>query len=276
MSNSVKDPFQVLENKVIELGAYALSQQASLINITSKGSLDWVTEVDQNIDAHLRTHMNEYFPHSSILSEELGGKSGTDETYWMIDPLDGTINYMQGIPFWAISLALYTKGKPTYAFCHLPALNETFTARAGQGAFLNNQPIQVSARLQASQAVVSMGDYNIGDTAIIPQINHTNIKLQQNLVNNFARVKCMGSAVVESCFVACGRLDAFAMIYSHPWDIAPGILLVTEAGGQASTPLNQPWDLSDGAALAFSNGSLHPALLSCYPLSSVQELLSNH
>ena len=150
------------------------------------------------------------FPTHYIRTEEAGIIQGEDPNYlWIIDPIDGTINYSRGIPFWGISIALHFNKKPLLSVVYLPRLEEMFTAILDRGAFLNGKVIHVSDVTNASQAIVSNGDFNVGHIEKINKQNLNNFEIQ---ANHFQRVKCLGSAVVEGCFVASGRLDLFVKI----------------------------------------------------------------
>ena len=166
--------------------------------------------------------------------------------------------FSRGIPLWGISIALFFEGKPLVAVVNLPKLGELYSAAKGQGAFMNGRPIHVSRETNAMHAIVSNGDFNVGDVAKINAQNLHNFACE---AETFERVKCLGSAVIEGCFTACGRIDCFVMTMSYPWDIAAIALLVEEAGGKSTHIDGTPMQFVDGEQVIFSNGILHDALV---------------
>ena len=169
------------------------------------------------------------------------------------------MNFSRGIPFWGISIALHFEGKPLVAVVNLPKLGELFTAVKGEGAFMNGKRIHVSDESDPVHAIVSNGDFNVGEVA---KINAQNSKNFAREAETFERVKCFGSAVIEGCFTACGRLDCFVMTMSYPWDIAAIALIVEEAGGKSTHIDGTPMQFVDAEQVAFSNGILHNTLIS--------------
>lgn len=246
----------------LEAGQLCLSMQNNLPQAHYKGPKDVVTEADLACDTFLRKALRQEFPHHSIRTEE-GVTEGPAkaERQWIIDPIDGTVNFSRGIPLWGISLALVENGTPLVAVCHLPRLQELFWAVRGEGAFLQNAPIFVSNTVDLSKCVISNGDFNVGQEFGAERLNTINLQNFRTQAENCQRVKCVGSAVVEGCFVACGRLDAYAMTVSFPWDIAGVALLVKEAGGMVTSLDGKSLQLRDGEAVLFSNGHLHPSLI---------------
>lgn len=240
-----------------EAGALCLSLQRNLGQVKYKTPKDVVTAADMASDHHLSAGLRAAFPNHAIRTEELGVQHQDSEYLWICDPVDGTVNFSRGMPLWGVSVALHHKGEPLLAVCVLPAINETFTAIRGRGAFCNGVAVSVSDVDDLHRAVVSNGDFNVGEVARINSENNRNFA---NEANHCQRVKCFGSAVMEGCFVACGRLDAFAMTMSYPWDTAGVALLVTEAGGMVSGLYEGPVRFVDAEQVLFSNGKIHSAL----------------
>ena len=164
----------------------------------------------------------------------------------------------RGIPLWGISIALHFEGRPLVAVVNLPKLGELYCAAKGQGAFMNGKPIHVSRETNPTHAIVSNGDFNVGDAAKINAQNSHNFARE---AETFERVKCLGSAVIEGCFTACGRIDCFVMTMSYPWDIAAIALLVEEAGGKSTHIDGSPMQFVDSEQVIFSNGLLHETLV---------------
>lgn len=245
----------VAETLARTAGSSALELQNHLGEVDYKTPKDVVTKADYLSEKIIVEGLKKAFPTHCIRTEEAGIIQGEDPNYlWIIDPIDGTINYSRGIPFWGISIALHFNKKPLLSVVYLPRLEEMYTAILDGGAFLNGNPIQVSDVTNPSQAIVSNGDFNVGH---IDKINKHNLQNFEIQANHFQRVKCLGSAVVEGCFVASGRLDLFVMTMSYPWDIAAIALIIKEAGGEATRIDGAPLAFIDGEQAIFSNRLLH-------------------
>ncbi|MEO6096754.1 MAG: inositol monophosphatase family protein [Fibrobacteria bacterium] len=244
-----------------EAGGIARTQQHSLRDIRFKGEKDVVTEADLACDAAIRKHLSSAYPSHNLVTEEAAAvEKGSDFT-WFVDPIDGTVNYSRGFPLWGVSIGL-RRGPAMVAGCiWLPALEEMFTVTLGGGAYLNGKRIQVSAVTDLHQAIISHGDFNIGNTQEQRQeMNQRNLESRGRAAAALQRVKCLGSAVVESSFVAAGRMEAYCMLAMKPWDVAVGSLLVTEAGGEVTHLNGAPFNIEGPDAL-FSNGAMHQELL---------------
>jgi myo-inositol-1(or 4)-monophosphatase len=179
---------------------------------------------------------------------------------WIVDPIDGTINYARGIPLWGNSIALTYRGEALCGAIYLPVFDELYTVARGGGAFLNGEPIRVSTLEDLSDAALSHGDFNVGDDGIRGRLNDENSLALARAIPAVQRIKSLGSAVVEGAYVATGRLDAYWMTYLRPWDVAVTTLLVTEAGGRVTDLSGGPWTLAREEAL-FTNGRLHDAMV---------------
>ena len=242
-------------------GAVALSRQKTLGPSRFKGAKDVVTEADIECDRLIRERLLKDFPDHDLLTEEEGALSQGSDYCWIVDPIDGTINYAHGIQLWGVSVGLSYKGKMLCGAIYLPVYDELYTAVAGGGAFLNGEAIKVGPCSNLSEAIVSHGDFNVGaDDAERRELNAENFWWRMRTVAGVQRVKCLGSAVVEGAYIAIGRLDGYWMGYFKAWDVAVTTLLVTEAGGLVTDLQGKPWTLQSRTAL-FSNGTLHAALL---------------
>jgi myo-inositol-1(or 4)-monophosphatase len=258
MSNT-EDYLKVAETLAKEAGALCLEIQHDLGDVRYKSKKDVVTRADIASEKLIVEGLKRAFPEHSIRTEEAGIIEGADPRYrWIIDPVDGTVNFSRGIPLWGISIALHFEGNPLVAVVNLPKLGELYTAVKGAGAFMNGKPIHVSNESEPVHAIVSNGDFNVGD---VSKINAQNSKNFAREAETFERVKCFGSAVIEGCFTACGRLDCFVMTMSYPWDIAAIALLVEEAGGKSTHIDGTPMQFVDAEQVIFSNGILHNALI---------------
>ena len=242
-------------------GAVALARQKTLGPSRFKGAKDVVTEADLECDRLIRTRLLKDFPDHDLLTEEDEAVRQGSDYCWIVDPIDGTINYAHGIPLWGVSVGLSYQGKMLCGAIYLPVYDELYTAVAGGGAFLNGEPIHVGPCSNITEAIVSHGDFNVGaDDAERHQLNAENFWGRMRTVASVQRVKCLGSAVVEGAYVAMGRLDGYWMGYFKAWDVAVTTLLVAEAGGRVTDLHGNPWTLESRTAL-FSNGTLHTALL---------------
>lgn len=257
--HNIEEFLSVAETLARKAGDLCLELQSNLGDVKYKSVKDVVTIADVSSEKLIVDGLKSAFPTHSIRTEEAGIIAGDDPRYrWIIDPVDGTVNFSRGIPFWGISIALHFEGKPLVAVINLPKLGELFTAALGHGACMNGKPIRVSTKSNPTHAIVSNGDFNVG---VAEKINALNSKNFAKEAETFERVKCFGSAVIESCFVACGRLDCFVMTMSYPWDIAAGSLMVTEAGGKATHIDGSPMQFVDSEQVVFSNGLLHDVLV---------------
>ncbi|PWJ68505.1 MULTISPECIES: inositol monophosphatase family protein [unclassified Fibrobacter] len=259
MNEETKEFLRVAEELARKAGAICLDLQNNLGDVKYKTAKDVVTIADVSSEKLIVEGLRAAFPTHSIRTEEAGVIDGSDSRYrWIIDPVDGTVNFSRGIPLWGISIALHFEGKPLVAVVNLPKLGEMFTAIKGQGAFMNGKPIHVSREDNPTHAIVSNGDFNVGDAQKINAQNSRNFAAEAVA---FERVKCFGSAVIEGCFTACGRLDCFVMTMSYPWDIAAIALLVEEAGGKSTHIDGSEMQFVDAEQVAFSNGILHDVLV---------------
>lgn len=241
-------------------GTVALERRRGLAPARFKGTRDLVTEADLECDRLIRERLRAQFPDHDLLSEEEGMLDQGSDYRWIIDPIDGTVNYAHGIPLWGVSVGLSRGGSMLCGAVYLPVFDELYTAVAGGGARLNGSLLRVSTVEKTLPAIVSHGDFNVGSEDARDGLNAANRKAQERLVASVQRVKCLGSAVVEGAYVACGRFDGYAMTSLNPWDVAVTSLLVTEAGGRVTDLRGAPWTLAAGDAL-FSNGRIHDALL---------------
>lgn len=221
MENVKKWAFNVGKMQKDRLGSKGL-------RVYSKTSMDdLVTEVDEHSEKTLLEAIGTAYPEHGYLSEECGGANIDAEYVWVIDPLDGTTNYTQGIPIFAISLALQYRGDTVLGVVYQPVLDEMFTAVKGKGAYLNGREISVSAKTDLAKCVLGTGfPY---DKAIHKQNNANYFSYFVPRVRGLRR---FGAAAYDLAGVAAGRLDGFWELNLSLWDVAAGILLVEEAGGR--------------------------------------------
>ncbi len=199
--------------------------RVSDISIDIKGKNDFVTEVDTQAEFTIINIIKNSYPDHAFLCEE-SGASGESDFLWIIDPLDGTTNFLHGFPHFAVSIALQHKGHLDQAVIYDPLKQELFTASKGKGAQLNNKKIRVSNRKTLDGALLGTG-FPYGNTHSVDEF----INSFKSLYPEIAGIRRAGVASLDLAYVACGRLDGFWEYELKPWDIAAGALLVQEAGG---------------------------------------------
>jgi myo-inositol-1(or 4)-monophosphatase len=225
------------------------------IEIRHKGRIDLVTEMDNRSEDYLLKEIHQRFPEHSILTEESGQVAGDADQNWIIDPLDGTLNYAHGMPIYAVSIAYAENQQVRLGVVMDPSRGECFSAERGKGAWLNGKPIQVST---ISELV---------DSLLVTGFSYDTNKKENNL-DNFERffheaqaVRRLGSATLDIAYVGAGRIDGYWNLESHPWDIAAAALIVEEAGG-ITTSLNGHHDyLKSPFSLVAANPHVHPKIL---------------
>lgn len=249
---------QIAKKLAHDAGKMALKyQQKGFQTFTKEGSsINLVTEADQACEELILRTIKSNFPDHSILSEEAGGIDGSGDYKWIIDPIDGTTNFVHGIPIFAISIAIVYKGKPIIGVVEIPGLKETFWAQEGKGAYIGNTPIHVSKTSHLENALLATGFPYERNSARF----NKNIELFSEIYKNARGVRRSGTAALDLAFLACGRYDAFWEFDLKPWDIAAGKILVEEAGG---TVTNMDGSLLNPKTAAFlgSNGLLHHSML---------------
>lgn len=222
------------------------SQDVDLVRVGAKGRADFVTEVDHAAEAVIIDVLHKAYPDHAILAEETGAK-GESEYTWIIDPLDGTTNFIHGFPQYAVSIALQHRGVITQAVVHDPSRNEIFTASRGAGAFLDERRIRVSRRDQMREALIGTG---------FPFREFDNIDAYlaafKAVAQETAGIRRPGAAALDLAYVAAGRLDGFWEAGLSPWDMAAGSLLILEAGGLVSDFTGEPGYLESGRIVAGS------------------------
>jgi len=241
---------------VVHAGDMMMERFGQAVRIDRKGQIDLVTEVDVAIERRFRSLIAERFPDHSILGEELGGSQDVpDGPCWVFDPIDGTTNFAHGVPIFCSSLAFEVAGTAEIAAVYDPTRRELFTAERGGGAFLNGRPIAVSSAPALLESMLVTG---------FPYDVHTRVDEIVGLFSAFVAraraVRRLGSAAIDLCYVAAGRMDGFWERDLHPWDIAGGALIVSEAGGSVTNFTGGPFT-SRGRDVVASNGLIHAAML---------------
>jgi len=205
-------------------------ERLDTLNIVTKTRMDYASEADEQAESAIIKQLRQAEPDYAILGEEGGAQPGTrggNRYTWVIDPLDGTSNYLHGFPHWCVSMALCEDGEPVHAVIFDPLRNELFTATRGGGAFLNERRIRISERAGLSGALIATGFSPRERERAAAQLDCIN-----TLLDEAEDIRCTGSSALDLAYIACGRLDGSFEAGSQPWDIAAGVLLVREAGGR--------------------------------------------
>jgi len=226
------------------------------LQVSLKGPGDFVSTADTKADRILRQELSRARPDFGFLTEESGETAGRDSEHrWIIDPLDGTTNFLHGLPHFCISIALERAGEIVAGVILDPVKDETFWAEKGAGAYLNARRLRVSSRRQMATALIATGT-PFGQRADRPRY----LRQLDAIMASVADVRRLGAAALDLAYVAAGRYDGFWEYGLHPWDVAAGLLLVREAGGYISEPLGEGNPLISGDVLA-ANDHLHGPLL---------------
>ena len=222
--------------------------------ITYKGEVDFVTEVDEEAERVIREELLGTFPSYGMLAEEGGELAGEADARWIVDPLDGTTNYAHGLPIFCVSVALERAGEGVLGVVHDPIGDETFVAEQGRGATLNAEPIKVSDTDELIGALIATGfPY---DRVEMPEA----LELFGRFAATTRGMRRLGSAALDLCYVALGRLDGYYERGIWPWDLAAGSVILEEAGGKLTNYRGDALDL-DGREIVASNGRLHPSIM---------------
>jgi len=202
------------------------SLNGGALNVRAKRVNDFVTQVDQAAEEAIIEIVRKAHPDHGFLAEESGKTPGEAEYVWIIDPLDGTTNFIHGFPQYCVSIAVEHRGALTHGVVYDPVKNELFTTSKGRGAFLNDRRIRVSKCTRLKESLVGTG-------FPFKELSRLDLYTGQlrNLIQGSAGVRRAGAAALDLAYVACGRLDAFWEMGLSPWDMAAGALLIQEAGG---------------------------------------------
>jgi myo-inositol-1(or 4)-monophosphatase len=224
-------------------------RRASL-EIESKGQQDLVSVADRAVEDLIRAHLSRLFPSDDIIGEEGGyADDRGGERVWVIDPIDGTSNFLRGLPYWCVALAYLVDGRTELAVTYDPVHDELFTARRGQGTQRNGQPVQVSGRTDPGQSAIgSAYSFKASLESYLVQV--------ERIMRGGSDLRRLGSSALLLCHTADGRIDGAAMLLCYAWDVIGGLLLVQEAGGAASDFLADAGLTVPGPAFACT-----PALL---------------
>ena len=224
--------------------------------IAKKGNVDLVTEYDLKIEAFLRAEFGKKYPGFVFVGEE-SFKGDISNKAIIVDPIDGTTNFVHHIAYTSISVAVWEDGKPQEGVVYNPILDELFWAKRGKGAYLNGERIAVSHTAKLIDALLATG-FPYTKTQRGKDFRFV-MESMQNLLPITRDIRRLGSAAIDLAYVACGRFAGFYEVNLKPWDVAAGILLVEEAGGKITNHLGKPYRFGD--IIVASNGKIHEALI---------------
>ena len=211
---------------------------------------DWVSVADRAVEQHIRDALARRFPQDSMLGEEAGGVVA--DRLWVVDPIDGTLNFVHGMRYWCVSIAYVERGERRAAAIYDPSQDELFTAAAGAGAACNGAPMRVSSCASLERALVSQGYVHRHDLDV-------HLRMRRALLSAGAAVKDPGAGALMLAHVAAGRFDGFYEPHMHPWDALAGLLLIEEAGGRVA-PYPGPDGLVAGGGVLGAAPGVYAAL----------------
>ena len=252
----MKDAVEVAVEAALAAGKIQRERSKNIGKISSKGPFDLVTEVDLLCEQEVIRIIKKRFPDHEILAEESGASEGpSSPSKWIIDPLDGTINYAHGFPCYCVSIGLEHEGEIIVGVVYNPNLDELFVAEKGQGATMNGDPISVStiSKLQDSLLVT-------GFTPEVVHSNDDNMGRFSNMMKASQALRRPGSAAIDICYTAMGRFEGFWELKLNAWDVAAGIVIMQEAGGTVTKLDGNPLSVYDRQILA-SNGLVHDEMV---------------
>lgn len=238
-----------------EAGAVLREQFGKTHDIKFKREIDVVTESDLLAEKIIIEKIKSKFPSHSILTEEAGSIDGSNDVCWVIDPLDGTTNFSHDFPVFSVSIGIEVEGVVIAGAVYHPMLHELFTAKKGEGAYLNGKKIKVSNISSIGKALLSTGfPYDVHYSA------ENNLNYFSAFTLKAQAIRRAGSAALDLCYVACGRFDGFWEMKLSPWDTAAGGLIVLESGGKMTDFKNNSFNIREKEVLA-TNGLIHNEML---------------
>ena len=260
----MKPTLEFLESLARQAGEILRARQATGYRVEHKSLIDLVTDVDRQSEAFMIAEVQRNFPGHSIVAEESGGLAGDGvcDCGWYIDPLDGTVNYAHGVPYYSVSIAYAENGQVQLGVVYHPNLDECFSAERGRGAWLNGKPIHASNPVDLDHSLLVTGfPYDVRTTT-------------SNNLENYARfarlsqgVRRLGSAALDCCYIACGRFDGYWEMSVKSYDIAAGALIAEEAGAKVTRVDGSPDYLVYKTSILAAPPNIHARML---------ELLNNH
>lgn len=240
---------------VVRAGDLQMAKFGTGVRVEKKSAIDLVTEVDLEVETMFRAMIAARFPDHDVLAEELGGGLRGSRHRWVFDPLDGTTNFAHGVPIFCASLALEIDGRAVVAAVYDPNREELFTAEAGVGSWVNGRCLKVSTSATVLESMLVTGfPYNVHEKA------DEFLEVFGRVLKHARAIRRLGSAAIDICWVAAGRMDGFWEASLKPWDTRAAALILEEAGGKVTGMDGGPWVPDDGHILA-TNGVIHDEVL---------------
>jgi myo-inositol-1(or 4)-monophosphatase len=240
---------------VVRAGDLQMAKFGTGVRVEKKGAIDLVTEVDLEVEQMFRALVAERFPGHDVLAEEMDVATTGARHRWVFDPLDGTTNFAHGVPIFCASLALEIDGEAVVAAVYDPNRRELFTAEAGEGSRLNGRRLKVSSNATVLESMLVTGfPYNVHQKA------DEFLKTFGEVLKHARAIRRLGSAAIDICWVAAGRMDGFWEASLKPWDTRAAALILEEAGGRVTGMDGTRWIPEDGHILA-TNGLIHDEVL---------------
>lgn len=226
--------------------------------LQGKGDRDFASDLDLAVEDLLREHLAEATPDIPLLGEERGVSGDTDSPYaWVLDPIDGTVNLVHGLPTFCVSLALTRDGDPVVGVVDSPPLGERFSAAAGHGASLNGEAIACSRTEDLAEALIALPDFALADRPA--EVNAERMRFIAELFPRVQRLRMIGSAALDLCWVAAGRFDGSVLPQANLWDVAAGVVIAREAGAAVLDRHGTPFGAGSVSVVA-GTGAIAPAL----------------
>ncbi|MGC4937561.1 inositol monophosphatase family protein [Kribbella sp. DT2] len=245
-------------SRLLEIAEGAVAVAADLVESREPGALhfkgdrDMASDTDIAVEQAVRAHLAKVTPQIAFLGEEEGAHPGEGELSWVLDPIDGTVNYVHGVPLWGISLGLVDGNRQVAGVLDFPMLGTRYLAADGLGATRNGDPIQVSKTTELSEALVMAGDFAVGADAA--EKNRPRLALVNLLVPRVQRVRMLGTAALHMALVSDGSLDAAIMFSNKPWDTSAGAVIAREAGAVVVDVDGSPHDVASRATIVLAPG----------------------
>ncbi len=261
---SAADGWERMENKMEMQEIIALVKETKAFvdnreragHVKVKGLADYVTQVDTDIQSFLARELGNRFPDIQFLGEEEGLHEMSGDTYWILDPIDGTTNLIHDYQHSVVSLALYEKGEITLGIIYDPFREDVYHAQKGTGSFLNGVPIHVSDAETLGETIIT-----VGTSPYDREVADENFKRIRRVFDHAQDIRRTGTAAMDLAYVACGRTGGFFGPKLSPWDFAAGQLLVKEAGGRVTDFAGEELDFLQRGSVVASNGKVHEELL---------------
>ena len=243
--------------KLVQSTKSLLTDENQEIKVRAKGRADFVTQIDVATQEYLRGELKKIDSDVILFSEEQERVTiDPDKEYWILDPIDGTQNFIRHVGMSAVSLAYFAKGDLQFGTIFNPFMGETFHAIRGQGAYVNNQPMQVTENKTLDDSLMA-----IGTSPYKRDILDSNWAMFKDVFSKCLDIRRCGSAALDLAYVAAGRFDGFFERNLKPWDMAAGILLIEEAGGKVTNYIGQPIDINENADICACNGLINEEVL---------------